>query len=186
MSPEVANQAFPLICGQSLRVNQRPWRLAEPVRVLKAEHSQVIHDGQSDRIVLYNRNFRAHLGSQLVRVAARQRSETRERIAAAFFLIQLDSRSGFVSRMHEDANENCHRHAKSRAGCHNAPSLPGNKREIPERHLVFGIEEAAAFGKPLSGPACLGFIFFKQLGSFSQASDCRFIRSDLLPLAQQQ
>jgi hypothetical protein len=86
--------------------------------------------------------------------------------------------------MHEDANENCHRHAKSRAGRHSPPSLPRNEREIPERHLVFGVEEAAAFGKPLSGLAGMSFIFFEQLGSSSQASDYRFMESDLLSLAR--
>jgi hypothetical protein len=88
--------------------------------------------------------------------------------------------------MHEDTNKNCRRHAKGRATGHNAPSLPGNKREIPERHLVLGIEEAAAFSKPLFGVAGLSFILFEQVGSSPQAFGWSFMESGLLPLARKQ
>jgi len=42
--------------------------------------------------------------------------------------------------MHKNANEDRRRNAKSRTTGYNDPSLPGNKREILERYLVFGIE----------------------------------------------
>jgi hypothetical protein len=69
--------------------------------------------------------------------------------------------------MHKNANENRRSHAKNRTARHNHPPLPRNKRELPERHLVLGIEKAAAFGEPVSVAASLSFILFSQLDSSS-------------------
>jgi hypothetical protein len=69
--------------------------------------------------------------------------------------------------MHKNANENRQRNAKSRTTGYNDPSLPGNKREILERYLVFGIEKAAIFSEPVSGMASLSFILFGQVASSS-------------------
>jgi hypothetical protein len=69
--------------------------------------------------------------------------------------------------MHKNANEYRRSHAKSRAGRHNRPSLPWNKRELSERQLVLGIEETVASGEPVSRAAGLSFIFFSQVDSSS-------------------
>ena len=58
-------------------------------------------------------------------------------------------------------------HAKDRATDYKIFPLPWNKRQLAQRYLVFGIEEAAAFGKPATGAARLRFILFCQVGSSS-------------------
>ncbi|MGB9408355.1 MAG: hypothetical protein WCA89_12515 [Terracidiphilus sp.] len=168
MPLEIAHKTFPSLGGQSFRTNERPRLLAEPVRILQAEHSHLAHYSQSDCVILYDRNFGLDLGFQLIRVATCQRGEAGKYIAlAAFFRIELDSSGGSVSRMHKDANEECYRHAKGRTAGYYALPLPGNNCEIPERHLILGIEEAAAFGEPVSGAASLSFILFGQVDSSS-------------------
>jgi hypothetical protein len=88
--------------------------------------------------------------------------------------------------MHQDASKNCHCHAYCDATGHDSLSLPGNKREIPERHMIFGIEKAAAIEKPIFGVAGLSFILVEQVDSSSQAFGCRFMESVLLPLELKQ
>jgi hypothetical protein len=88
--------------------------------------------------------------------------------------------------MDKNANEDSQRHAKSRTTDYSDPSLPGNKREILERYLIFGIKKAAVFGKPVSGAASLIFILFGQMNSSSPVFGWRFMESRPIPLARGQ
>jgi hypothetical protein len=85
--------------------------------------------------------------------------------------------------MHENANNNRRPYAESCAGCHNYPSLPWNKRELSERQLVLGVEEAVASGEPVSWAAGLSFILFGQVDSSSPVLSWLIMNSGITPLA---
>jgi hypothetical protein len=70
--------------------------------------------------------------------------------------------------MHKEGNEDRCQHTESYTSSYDELSLPRNQRKLSERDLVLWIEEAAAFGEPVSGAAGWSFIFFGQVDfSFS-------------------
>jgi hypothetical protein len=84
--------------------------------------------------------------------------------------------------MHHIADEDRYKYAKSRTTGDDALPLPGNKRNFPEGHLVFGIEESVAFCNPASETAVLRFVLLCQLASSSPVLDVRFNEScSILP-----
>jgi hypothetical protein len=69
--------------------------------------------------------------------------------------------------MHPEADQDRRQQAQSRANRYNGLPLPRNKRKFSQRHLILGIEEAAAFINPARRTAGLGSMIFGQLTSSS-------------------
>ena len=180
---KVTNQSFPLLGGQGSRTYNRPFRLAEPVRILKAEHSILLITARAIESPLITAVFSLEFDLQIVYASRCYRGKTGERIApAASFLVKLDGGSRFIFRMHHNSNEDRCQHTKGHRTNHNGLPLPRNKREIPERYLVRGIGEAAIIGEPATGAAFQSFILFSQVDSISPVFSRYFIELSLIGL----